>query len=90
MIEPAEGKNARIMGGGDRAVQLHDAGLLDDGIIQMSPGPLDNGKQLFPRSARSPPWQLQSVRHIEACFAKVHHTVSRHSVTGGPSIVVTL
>ncbi len=73
MAEAAGGKNVWIVGGGDLAGQFHDAGLLDEVIIQVAPVTLGKGKPLFPRSVTSPPWQLLSVRRIGTGFAELHY-----------------
>jgi dihydrofolate reductase len=73
MIEAAAGKNIWIVGGGDLAGQFHDAGLLDEAVIQVASVTLGKGKQLFPRRVTSPPWKLLSVRHVGPGFAELHY-----------------
>jgi len=73
MIQAASGKNIWVVGGGDLAGQFHDAGLLDEAIIQVASVTLGKGKQLFPRRITSPPWQLLSVRQIGSGFAELRY-----------------
>jgi len=82
MVKAAGGKNVLIVGGGDLAGQFHDAGLLDEAIIQVAPVTLGTGKPLFPRSASSPPWQLLSVRRVGAGFAELHYKLPRRGAAG--------
>ena len=73
MVEAAGNKNIWVVGGGDLAGQFHDAGLLDEVIIQLASVTLGRGKQLFPRRVTSPPWQLLSVRQIGPGFAELRY-----------------
>jgi len=73
MVEAAGNRNIWVVGGGDLAGQFHDAGLLDEAIIQLASVTLGTGKQLFPRRVTSPPWQLLSVRQIGSGFAELHY-----------------
>ncbi|HET6407466.1 MAG TPA: dihydrofolate reductase family protein [Chthoniobacteraceae bacterium] len=73
MSRAAGGRNLWIVGGGDLAGQFHDAGLLDEAIIQVASVTLGKGKSLFPRRVTSPPWQLLSVRQVGAGFAELHY-----------------
>jgi dihydrofolate reductase len=80
MIEAARGKNIWVVGGGDLAGQFHDAGLLDEAIIQVASVTLGSGKQLFPRRVTSPPWKLLSVRQIGAGFAELRYQLPSSGV----------
>lgn len=71
----AGGKNIWVMGGGDLAGQFHDAGLLDEMIIQVGSVTLGQGKPLFPRRRTNPPLQLQSVRQIGTGLVELRYTV---------------
>jgi dihydrofolate reductase len=73
MVKAAGGKNVWVVGGGDLAGQFHDAGLLDEAIVQVASVTLGKGKPLFPRRVTSPPWQLLSVRHIGPGFAELRY-----------------
>lgn len=73
MVRAAAGRNVWIVGGGDLAGQFHDAGLLDDAILQVASVTLGKGKPLFPRRVTSPPWELVSVRQIGKGFAELRY-----------------
>jgi dihydrofolate reductase len=77
MRAAAGGKNIWIVGGGDLAGQFHDAGLLDEMIIQVGSVTLGRGKPLFPRRLTSPPLQLQSVRQIGTGLAEMRYLVPK-------------
>ena len=79
MMEAAGGKNLWIVGGGDIAGQFHDAGLLDEAIIQVASVTLGKGKQLFPRAVTTPPWELLSVRKVGVGFAELHYRLPKRS-----------
>jgi dihydrofolate reductase len=73
MTDAAAGKNIWIVGGGDLAGQFHDAGLLDEAIIQVASVTLGKGKPLFPRRVTSPPWKLVSIRQAGSGFAELRY-----------------
>lgn len=77
MLKAAGGKNLWVVGGGDLAGQFHDAGLLDEMIIQVASVTLGQGKPLFPRRLTSPPLKLESVRQVGTGFAELRYTVPR-------------
>ncbi|MCT0206386.1 dihydrofolate reductase family protein [Synechococcus sp. CS-1332] len=77
MMEVAGGKNIWIAGGGELAAQFHDAGLLDEAIIQIGSVTLGQGKPLFPRRVTNPPWRLLSVRQIGSGLAELHYALPR-------------
>ena len=79
MIKAASGKNIWVVGGGDLAGQFHDAGLLDEAIIQVASVTLGKGKPLFPRRVTSPPWKLLSVRQVGPGFAELHYQLPKRS-----------
>jgi len=79
MAEAAGGKNLWIVGGGDLAAQFHDAGLLDEAIVQVASVALGKGKPLFPRRATSPPWRLMSVRQVGSGFAELCYELPKRS-----------
>ena len=72
MSAAAGGKNLWIVGGGDLAGQFHDAGLLDELIIQVGSITLGAGKPLFPRRLASP-MTLTSVRQYGPGFAELRY-----------------
>ncbi len=70
------------MGGGDLAGQFHDAGLLDDVIVQVGSVTLGRGKPLFPRRVLSPDLRLVSVRQMGWGMAELRYEVGRRAVDG--------
>ena len=77
MRAAAGGKNIWIVGGGDLAGQFHDAGLLDELIIQIGSVTLGKGKPLFPRRVLSPDLRLISVRQMGAGMAELRYEVHK-------------
>ena len=75
MVRAAAGKNVWIVGGGDLAAQFHDAGLLDEVIVQVASVTLGRGKALFPRRVTNPPWRLVAVRQVGAGLAELRYAV---------------
>lgn len=82
MARVAGGRNIWVVGGGDLAGQFHDAGLLDELIVQIGSVTLGTGKPLFPRRMTTPPFQLLSVRQVGTGFAELRYQVSRGSNQG--------
>jgi len=70
-------QNVWIVGGGDLVGQFHDAGLLDEIIVQVSSVTLGAGKPLLPRRIASPPLQLTAARRIGPGFAELRYDVPR-------------
>jgi dihydrofolate reductase len=68
-------KNIWIVGGGDLAGQFHDAGLLDELIVQIGSVLLGRGKQLFPRRVLSPILRLVSVRQMGVGMVELRYEV---------------
>jgi dihydrofolate reductase len=75
MRDAAGSKNIWIAGGGDLAGQFHDAGLLDEIIVQVGSVTLGTGKPLFPRRVTNPPLRLVSVRQVGEGFAELVYEV---------------
>jgi dihydrofolate reductase len=75
MLAAAGGRNLWIAGGGDLAGQFHDAGLLDEIIVQIAPATLGGGKPLLPR--RIPRVRLTSVREMGSGFVELRYQVPR-------------
>lgn len=75
MREAAQGRNLWVVGGGDLAGQFHDAGLLDEIIVQIGSVTLGKGKPLFPRRLTNPPMRLQSARQIGTGFAELTYEI---------------
>src|SRR5689334_16744190 len=49
MVQAAAGKNLWIVGGGELVGQFHDAGLLDELIVQIAAVTLGRGAPILPR-----------------------------------------
>lgn len=79
MRKAAGAKNIWIVGGGDLAGQFHDAGLLDEIIVQIGAVTLGKGKPLFPRRIVNPPLSLVAVRQIGSGLAELRFEVARGS-----------
>lgn len=77
MRASADAKNIWIVGGGDLAGQFHDAGLLDEVIVQIGSVTLGKGKPLFPRRLTAPPLRLRSARQVGTGFAELRYDVPR-------------
>jgi dihydrofolate reductase len=77
MSTAAGDRNVWLVGGGDLVGQFHDAGLLDEVIVQVGSVTLGRGKPLLPRRIAFPPLQLQSARAIGPGFAELRYTVPR-------------
>lgn len=83
MSQAAGGRNLWIVGGGDLAGQFHDAGLLDEIIVQIGSVTLGRGKPLFPRRLTAPPLTLVSVRQVGSGFAELCYRVPPRTVPPG-------
>jgi dihydrofolate reductase len=68
-------KNLWLVGGGDLVGQFHDAGLLDEIIVQVGSVTLGHGKPLLPRLIAFPPLRLESARAIGPGFAELRYKV---------------
>jgi dihydrofolate reductase len=77
MAEAAGGKNVWIAGGGELAAQFHDAGLLDELIVQYTPVSLGAGAPLFPRALGDRPLRLVSAETWGGTFVEVRWEVVR-------------
>lgn len=77
MRAAAADSNIWLVGGGDLVGQFHDAGLLDDVIVQVGSVTLGAGKPLLPRQITSPPLKLISARRIGDGFAELRYEVPR-------------
>ena len=75
MCAAAAGRHVWIVGGGDLAGQFHDAGLLDELILQVGSVTLGRGKPLFPRRLAPGDLRLQSVRQVGTGFAELRYEV---------------
>lgn len=82
MLAAARGRNLWVVGGGDLAGQFHDAGLLDELIVQVGSVTLGQGRPLFPRRLTHPPLVLTSVRQVGTGFAELRYRVPRPADAG--------
>lgn len=82
MQAAAGDKNSWIVGGGDLAGQFHDAGLLDELIIQIGSATLGRGKPLFPRRVLHPVLRLVSVRQMGPGLAELRYEVDKSAARG--------
>jgi len=69
MARAAGARNIWLVGGGELVGQFHDAGLLDEMIVQVGSVTLGAGKPLLPRRITYPPLALISARAIGPGFA---------------------
>ena len=83
MRATAGGRNIWVVGGGDLAGQFHDAGLLDELIVQIGSVTLGQGKPLFPRRLTPPALKLVSVRQMGTGFAELRYQVPSSSADTG-------
>jgi len=82
MKSSAGSKNLWIVGGGDLAGQFHDAGLLDEIIVQIGSATLGRGKPLFPRRVLSSRLKLTSARQMGTGMAELRYDVVREVPAG--------
>lgn len=68
-------KNIWVVGGGDLAGQFHDAGLLDEIIVQVGAAVLGKGKPVLPRCILPPRLRLTGVREMGAGFVELRYDV---------------
>ena len=77
MQAAAAGRNVWLVGGGDLVGQFHDAGLLDEIVVQVGSVTLGAGKPLLPRRITSPSLKLLSARRIGDGFAELRYRVPK-------------
>ncbi len=75
MVRSAGDKNVWLVGGGDLVGQFHDAGLLDEIIVQVGSVTLGSGKPLLPRRIVSPSLQLTAAKFVGPGFAELTYSV---------------
>ena len=75
MKSAAGTKNIWLVGGGELVGQFHDAGLLDEIIVQVSSVTLATGKPLLPRRITNPPLRLLSAQQFGPGFAELRYAV---------------
>jgi dihydrofolate reductase len=77
MRAAAGGQNLWLVGGGELVGQFHDAGLLDEIIVQVGSVTLGRGKPLLPRRITTPSLKLVDARRIGPGFAELRYEVRR-------------
>jgi dihydrofolate reductase len=77
MRKAARGRNLWVVGGGDLAGQFHDAGLLDELIVQVASVTLGAGKPLLPRRIAGPPLRLTAVQMFGPGFAELRYDLPK-------------
>jgi len=77
MRAAAREKNIWLVGGGALVGQFHDAGLLDEIIVQVGSVTLGAGKPLLPRHIVSPSLRLLSAQACGEGFAELRYEVRR-------------
>lgn len=78
MRAAAQGRNVWLVGGGELVGQFHDAGLLDEVIVQVGSVTLDKGKPLLPRRITGAgAFQLVSAERVGPGFAELRYEVRR-------------
>lgn len=77
MMAAAAGRNLWLVGGGELVGRFHDAGLLDEVIVQVGSVTLGSGKPLLPRRITRPPLRLVSAQRFGPGFAELRYEVQR-------------
>lgn len=80
MQAAAAERNIWLVGGGDLVGQFHDAGLLDEIIVQVASVTLGAGRPLLPRRITDPLLRLASVRMICTGFAELRYAVAKQTL----------
>ena len=75
MCHAAGTGNVWIVGGGELAGQFHDAGLLDEMVVQIGSATLGRGKPLFPRRLLAPSLRLLGARRLGAELVELHYAL---------------
>jgi dihydrofolate reductase len=79
MREAAGTRNLWVVGGGDLVGQFHDAGLLDELIVQVGSVTLGSGRPLLPRRIAFPPMTLTQARRIGPGFAELRYDLPKNA-----------
>ena len=78
MCAAAQGRNVWLVGGGDLVGQFHDAGLLDEIIVQVGSVTLGRGKPLLPRRITgAAALRLTAAVRVGPGFAELRYEVPR-------------
>lgn len=78
MRAAAGDRNIWLVGGGDLVGQFHDAGLLDELIVQVGSVTLGRGKPLLPRRILHPRLELTAVRQMGTDMVELRYVVTRN------------
>jgi dihydrofolate reductase len=70
-------RNVWLVGGGELVAQFHDAGLLDELVVQVGSVTLGSGRPLLPRLIAFLPLRLISAQRIGDGFAELRYEVPR-------------
>lgn len=81
MQRAAGGKNVWLVGGGDLVGQFHDAGLLDEIIVQIASVTLGTGKPLLPRRITTPPLKLTNIHQYGDNFVELRYDIQKPPAT---------
>jgi dihydrofolate reductase len=68
--------NIWVVGGGELAGQFHDAGLLDELIVQVGSVTLGRGKPLLPRRIFAPRLRLTEVRQMDHRMVELRYDIT--------------
>jgi dihydrofolate reductase len=77
MVQAAGGRNVWLLGGGELVGQFHDAGLLDEIIVQVGSVTLGSGRPLLPRRIVSPSLRLSGASYVGPGFAELRYSVPK-------------
>jgi dihydrofolate reductase len=77
MAAATAGLDIWLVGGGELVGQFHDAGLLDELIVQVASVTLARGQPLLPRRITRPPLRLTAARAIGSGFAELRYDVPK-------------
>ena len=82
MTAAAGDRNVWLVGGGELVGQFHDAGLLDEIVVQVASATLGSGRPLLPRRIVAPVLELTAARFDSPGFAELTYRVNRQGSPG--------
>jgi dihydrofolate reductase len=77
MIAAAGDRNLWVIGGGNVASQVAEAGLLDELLVTVVPVVLGAGRPLFDRRLPGPPLQLTGTRRFDSGMVELSYQLKR-------------
>jgi dihydrofolate reductase len=77
MLASAGDRNLWVLGGGNVASQVAEAGLLDEVIVTVVPVVLGAGRPLFEQRLPGPPMQLTGTRPFDSGMVELRYEVRR-------------